>query len=254
MHWRALCGITLLVSAAPALAVGNLVDLEVYDATAGITLPVYRHGGRNYVAGEPAHEYRLALASHAGGRTLAVTSVDGVNVVSGETAAPGQTGYVLGAWQSYDILGWRKSLERVASFYFTSLGDSYAARTGRPRNVGVIGVAVFLEKLPYVPPAAMNSAPESGAARDEAARAGAAPAPMAKAQQPDSKLGTGHGRGRDSTVVDTEFDRASSRPDETIVVYYDSRANLVAQGIIPGVDARRGGLPNPFPNGFVPDP
>ena len=45
-----------------------------------------------------------------------------------------------------EITGWRKSLERTAAFYFTDLGDSYAARTGRPQNVGVIGVAVFQER------------------------------------------------------------------------------------------------------------
>jgi hypothetical protein len=55
-------------------------------------------------------------------------------------------------------------------------------------------------------------------------------------------------------VVNTEFERSSSRPAETIAIYYDSRANLVAQGIIPGQDLLRPPLPNPFPAGFVPDP
>jgi hypothetical protein len=38
-------------------------------------------------------------------------------------------------------------MDRTAAFYFTDLGDSYAARTGRPHNVGVVGVAVFQEKV-----------------------------------------------------------------------------------------------------------
>jgi hypothetical protein len=271
MQWRTLLGMALMASAAPVLAVGNTLDLRVYDASAGTTLPVYRHDGRYYIAGEPGHEYRLALASRSGGRALAVVSVDGVNAVTGETAAPDQSGYVLGPYQCYSVMGWRKSLDRVASFYFTSLGDSYAARTGRPRNVGVIGVAVYAEKpapMPEPMPDYQQRGPESnqpapGAARDDAARpeAGAAPAapamPLAKSaasERAQNSLGTGHGRSLDSSVVDTEFERASSTPLETIVIYYDARANLVAQGIIPSLDARRGNWPNPFPNGFVPDP
>jgi hypothetical protein len=42
-----------------------------------------------------------------------------------------------------------------------------------------------------------------------------------------------------------------SAPVEAITIYYDSRQNLIAQGIIP----RYARLPQPFPNGgFVPDP
>ena len=88
----------------------------------------------------------MRIRNCTGARVLVVTSVDGVNVISGDTAAPSQSGYVLEPWGSVEITGWRKSLSRTAAFYFTDLGDSYAARTGRPQNVGVIGVAVFQEK------------------------------------------------------------------------------------------------------------
>ncbi len=94
----------------------------------------------------PGHEYAVRIRNCTGGRVLVVTSVDGVNVISGDTASPGQSGYVLDPWASVEIAGWRKSMERTAAFYFTDLGDSYAARTGRPQNVGVIGVAVFQER------------------------------------------------------------------------------------------------------------
>ena len=77
---------------------------------------------------------RCASATCTGERILAVTSVDGVNAVSGETASPEQSGYVIDAWGSVEITGWRKSLDRTAAFYFTDLGDSYAARTGRPEQ------------------------------------------------------------------------------------------------------------------------
>ena len=41
--------------------------------------------------------------------------------------------------------GSEAALSQTAAFYFTDLADSYAARTGRPDNVGVIGVALFRE-------------------------------------------------------------------------------------------------------------
>jgi len=44
------------------------------------------------------------------------------------------------------------SMEEVAAFYFTSVADSYAGRTDRPQNVGVIGVAVYREAEPLPPP------------------------------------------------------------------------------------------------------
>jgi hypothetical protein len=53
--------------------------------------------------------------------------------------------------------------------------------------------------------------------------------------------------------VYTQFRRASATPDETLAIYYDTHANLVAMGVIPRVPSAA--TPNPFPAGrFVPDP
>src|SRR5262245_57212978 len=174
---------TLIASFACGLAhAGSLANLEVYDRTAGQTLPIYEHEGRLYVAGEPRHQYELRVRNSSGGRVLAVASVDGVNVITGQTAAQEQSGYVLGRWDSVRIEGWRKSLDEVATFYFTRLADSYAARTGRPNDVGVIGVALFRERQQYFEQpccrpfrddqsAAPSAAPEANAqAADESAR------------------------------------------------------------------------------------
>ncbi|MCI1710798.1 MAG: hypothetical protein LKM39_11215 [Chiayiivirga sp.] len=108
----------------------------------------YVHDGQTWIAGTPGHRYAVRLRNNSGERVLAVLSVDGVNAVSGETASAQQAGYVLGPWQETEVAGWRKSLNDIAQFEFTALGDSYAARTGRPHNVGVIGVAVFRERAP----------------------------------------------------------------------------------------------------------
>jgi hypothetical protein len=232
---------------------GALADLEIYDRSAGQVLPLYRHEGRLYVAGEPGHEYELRIRNRGGGRLLAVGSVDGVNVLSGQTASPGQGGYVLDPYGSVSVAGWRKSLQRVAAFYFTALPDSYAARTGRPDDVGVIGVALFRERVPL--PAAPQPRDDEPAPPAKAAPpAAAARAESQAAPAPEGRLGTGHGRSEYSAAYETAFERLSDSPEEVISIWYNSRRNLVAQGVIaqPRWTAQR--QPNPFPGGFVPDP
>ncbi len=265
MKFRRLAlALALMSSAVPAFAVGNLADVTLYDRASGRILPTYFSDGRWYVAGRPGNEYEIRIRNQSGGDVLAVTSVDGVNVVSGETAAPGQTGYVLTPGSYLPIKGWRKDMTRVAAFYFTRLDDSYASRTGRPDNVGVIGVAVFRRKVE--PPIAMEQeqryrreAPMAGAAKDSASGNAdaqpSAPRPSARAESApaEKSLGTGHGRIQTSQVRYTSFERESETPNEVIAIWYDSHTNLVARGVIPSpVPAPRD--PQPFPANFVPDP
>jgi hypothetical protein len=74
----------------------------------------------------------VSLRNATPGRLLGVVSVDGVNVISGETAAWQQTGYVLSPWQQHAVTGWRKSDAEVAAFHFTAAPASYAARPRPP--------------------------------------------------------------------------------------------------------------------------
>jgi hypothetical protein len=239
--------------AAPAGAVGSLADLTVYDRTEGRRLQVYWHQGRAYVVGKPGNEYQLSLRNRAGDEVLAIVSVDGVNVVTGQSASPQQSGYVLAPRAGMEIQGWRKSMAETAAFYFTSLPDSYAARTGRPDDVGVIGVALFRKKS--TPPAPIGQpfpGPYSSDSSERRDSAAAGARGMAKPAEP--QLGTGHGRRETSYAQYVNFERASSGPAEVVSLYYDSRANLVARGIIrePHPVAPLP-YPRPFP-GFVPDP
>ena len=105
----------VLVLSTHALAHGRLAQVSVYDRNDHRQLPVYWHEGKAYVAGRPGNEYQVSVRSRAE-EVLAVVSVDGVNVVTGETAAAQQSGYVLSPGRGLDICGWRKSLERIASF------------------------------------------------------------------------------------------------------------------------------------------
>jgi hypothetical protein len=231
--WKTLPAVAAFLNASYALALGGLADLSVYDRTEGRQLAVHWHEERAYVVGKPGNEYQVALRSRSGEEVLAVVSVDGINVITGRSADPGQSGYVLAPRGALEIRGWRKSLAQTAAFYFTSLPDSYAARTGRPDDVGVIGVALFRKRQDL--PAASISKSDARAAADQG-------------------LGTGHGRHEDSPAQYVSFERATSAPAEVVTLYYDSYRNLLARGVIrEAVPVAPFPLPRPFP-GFVPDP
>lgn len=222
-----------------------LVDLDVVDRETGQWLPEYRHRGDAWIAGVPGHRYAVRLANRTGERVLVVLSVDGVNAVSGQTAAPSQAGYVLDPWETAEIAGWRKSLDDIAQFVFTDLPDSYAARTGRPDDVGVVGIAVFREDAP--PPWAPPAPPPPVAAR------AAKPADAGAAEAAPQRLGTGHGAREWAPVGQTTFRRRGARPDQLETLRYDDAGTLAALGVLPApgpLHAR----PRAFPGGFVPDP
>lgn len=265
----AVLGLLCSIAACPALAVGSLADVSIYDRSSGEMLPVFQADGRWYVAGRTGNEYEVRIRNDTGGDLLAVVSVDGVNAVTGETASTGQSGYVIGPWQSLSVQGWRKSLAHVAAFYFTDQNNAYATRTGRQNEVGVIGVAVFRRKAqssaeleqpqarseaandgrlrrqePYDAPARGSDVPSSSQSAGAGAPVDSAPAAVEK------RIGTGHGRSQTSQARYVSFERESDAPNEVTVLNYDTRANLVARGIIRSVPRD----PNPFPARFVPDP
>lgn len=248
-----------LSCAAPASA-QTLVRMDVIDRDDGVSLPEYRHRGQNWIAGSPGHRYAVRLQNTTGARVLVVLSVDGVNAVSGQTAAPSQAGYVLGPWETAEIGGWRKSLDDIAQFVFTDLPDSYAARTGRPDNVGVVGIAVFRERplppMPAPPIALREEAPRQAAkAAAPRAAAGASAAREMDAMAMPQRIGTGHGQREWAPVGQTTFERISTRPQQVTQLRYDSSEALVAMGVLPRPYAPYASQsPRAFPQGFVPDP
>jgi hypothetical protein len=141
--------IALLAASCDALSMGEFAEVTVIDRDDGARLPLHYYHGEYWVAGRPGARYAIEIRNRIGERVLAVTSVDGVNVISGDTASWNQAGYVLNAGERYKITGWRKSDSEVAAFTFTASPNSYAARTGRSGNIGVIGVAFFRERQPY---------------------------------------------------------------------------------------------------------
>lgn len=227
----------------------------------GVPVPTFQHAGETYVLGEHGDRYTLRVLNHSGRRVEAVVSVDGRDAVDGRPADPRKRGYLVPAWGSVDIDGWRLSQNSAAAFRFSTVADSYAARTGSARDVGVIGVAVFPER--YVPPPQpiypdrpYYAPPPRHYYRDEAPRDdyGPAPAPQSKAapsasessggraggslaeREPARKsrpgLGTSFGEQVDSSVREVEFVRMSpSRPALVLGARYNDREGLLALGV-----------------------
>jgi hypothetical protein len=226
---------------------------EVEVLVDGAAVPTFSHRGETYVLGQLGARYQLRVVNHTDRRVEAVVSVDGRDVIDGQPADyRRKRGYLVPPWGSVDIDGWRLSARQAAAFRFSSVGESYAARMGNARDVGVIGVAVFAER-PYYPPARPYylEEPYDRAAGDKRKRSEAAPAPAAGAPQADESQPSRSGRGRPglgtefgeevaSPVRPVSFVRASGRPAAVFGLRYDDRAGLLALGI--DVD-----------DGFVPD-
>lgn len=259
----------LLAACATEVSAQSSVEMSIVDRDSGQVLPVYRQDGRSYVAGRPAARYAVRLHNRSAGRVMVVLSVDGVNAVSGQTASWNQVGYVLEAWRSYDIAGWRKGDNVIAAFEFAALRDSYAARTGRPVNVGVIGMAVFPERPAPPKVGQLGSAPQTSSAdaaaavkseadgvADTAARSAArqmAESAMAAPQ----RLGTAHGPLEWSESTRTSFERRDATPQAVVEIAYDSYQNLVSAGIIRAGAAHANARAFPLnrdADAYVPDP
>jgi hypothetical protein len=263
-RWLSTCIALFGLTALPASAYERLVDVQVRDMDRSSTLQRYYDGNQTYVAGRPGNRYAVVMHNLTGERVLAVLSIDGVNAISGQTAGASQTGYVLAPYQRMEVRGWRKNMRDVAQFRFTDLPDSYAARTGRPDNVGVIGVAAFRERSyrQYDHYSDYENEYRRGKSSDDASSESAASdaaAPSASVQNGSAaksrqELGTGHGERRYDPARRTNFERESSYPNQVASVFYDSYEALVDRGIIRERSRRNRGQPDAFPIGFVPDP
>jgi hypothetical protein len=246
-------------------AVGRDVSVSVESPHAG-ALTSHWQGGSMYVEGRIGERYNIRVTNNSGERVEAVVTVDGRDVVSGETGDyRTQRGYVLDPYDSVVIEGYRQSLDYVAAFRFADIHASYSALRGTPQNVGVIGVAVFKEaghrrakRKPYTPvqprhyyepygggrasSAPSSSAPAAESSSDHAGY-GRATTSAKRSKAPHggsgyrptpapNRLGTEYGETTYSSVRETTFKRRNKRsPDQVSTIYYDSREGLRAKGI-----------------------
>ncbi len=238
---------------------GAFLGVEI--RVGGSPMPLYSAvdgSGRYYFAARKGADYTIVLTNRTRWRLGADIDVDGLNVISGERDRPGIPGrmYVLDAWESATIRGWRTSLEEVRRFEFVDEERSYAARSGKANDkMGWVEIAVYREQRAFV----ARPAPLSREDRDEdtrrydgeASKAPAAPGPRAAARggsadsteavaesapvrEPRSYPGTGWGRSAEDRVRVVSFDY-DPHPVENVTLRYEYASGLRALGIAPNV-------------------
>lgn len=201
----------------------------------GERLRTFQHARQTFVLGEPGDRYAIRIHNPTARRVEAVVSVDGRDAVSGDSADfVSHRGYVIPAFGSVTVDGFRTSLERVAAFRFTDPENSYSARMGTPQNVGVIGVAFFSERQREASEIARRGRAKSAPAKRSAAPSAAAPGDdrSASKRAESGRLGTEFGESRMSSVTEVAFVRErSASPDRVVVLRYDDASGLRARGI-----------------------
>lgn len=237
------------------------------------------HNGATYLPVEVGREFEITLHNSTNKRVVGVVSVDGLSVMNGEDANYNNSGYVIPAYGSYTVKGWRRGDSEVASFEVTKPGSSYAEKTGRPNNVGVIGVIFYPEKIEYTLRGTltrnsdgdntfrMNDIQPRRGICGQSVNAtysskttcgfdddGYEELTSGGIELPDAPVGTGYGRKQADRVRETEFKR-DERSKQIVTLYYDTVSNLVAKGV---PVRHHGGAPNPFPaedsKFFCPEP
>jgi len=240
---------------------GRLVDVSV--RVDGSTTPLYAKSGtwdRRYFQAFKGRNYSLVLHNNTGRRVGVLIAVDGLNVVNGERSSLRGTEpmYVLDAYETATIRGWRTSLDDVRRFVFVDEERSYAERTGQANgDMGWIRVLAFNEQRPFVwrdlnPVKPYEQDDSDGARRDEP-RAQAMPPPAAgkegaadsktramdsREAAPESNPGTGWGEQRHDPVQRTQF-LAERNATDRITLRYEYASGLRALGIVPRRDVNR---------------
>ena len=112
----------------------------------------YTHDGKIFIEAKKGSEYTIEIKNNSWQRILAICSVDGLDILNGKPAVEDGPGYVINGYGVGKFDGFRVSNEKVAKFLFDYKGGSYAAskKDGSERNVGVIGIRLFEEKV--IPP------------------------------------------------------------------------------------------------------
>lgn len=199
----------------------------------GRLLRTIHHEGKRYLpVPKVGMEYEIRVWNHGPHRIVAIVSVDGLSVMNGQPASESHSGYLVAPYSQIQIKGWRRSLDAVAAFAFVDREKSYASLTGRPENVGVIGLIAIEEQVWTPRPLAEKWDTAKPAMRGQV-----------------GNIGTEYGREIDSRVYYVPFVRSANK--QAITIYYDTEAALRKAGV--PVDPS---TPVPFPKDseFTPPP
>ena len=126
----------------------NINNVEVSILVGEKPVKLYGHNGKTFICANYGSEYSVKIKNNNHYRVMVVTSVDGIDVLNGKPADKNGVGYVVDAYGSAIIKGFRKDNDTVGAFRFTKKKKGYAKEvTGSSENSGIIALAVFAEKV-----------------------------------------------------------------------------------------------------------
>lgn len=241
----------------------------------GRPLKEYLHEGRHYVEGRKGTNFSIKVRNNSNQRVLFVPSVDGLSVIDGKSASFESSGYIVKPWSSAVIDGWRVSDSEVSQFFFTNPGESYSSRSrGGEANLGVIGVAVFKEKVQEYKPGifSYHTTEYTYTTGDKIRKITTSNVPgtiqnsgygvasldtgyindvSSNSQEPG--LGTGWGGAKQSEVVYVSFEQEES-PTQVMSLFYDTKENLKNIGVDLTREKVQISQRNPFPGRYCEPP
>ena len=234
------------------------------------------HEGQTFMEGRGGSEFEIEVRNKTANRIMVVVSVDGLSVINGTTAGVDSPGYVIKAFSSIVIPGWKVTDAQAAKFTFGNKKRSYANDTvGQTTNCGVIGVMAFSEKVTVVNPVVNYGVPASSTYSSNASSGimtkGITRGITASASSPISgSLGSVTATAASATIspqmsvsynnLGTEFGAATTFSTtattfvkdtviDTLVIYYDDARGLKGRGIVleRPIQTRSNAIPDPFP-------
>lgn len=171
----------------------------------GRPLSQYYSGSERYVEAWDGAEYELRLRNPLPDRVAVALSVDGLNTIDADrVSAWNGSKWVIEPYQTITISGWQKDTDQARRFYFTHERDSYAARLGQKRDIGLITAVFYRERSRPVP--YTRARPDD--AEPAKSRAGSQAESQAGVMRED-RAATGEGRSvrNDVCLIDMELER-----------------------------------------------
>ncbi len=213
--------------------------------------------GTNWVAATRGDRFELYIANDSDWRVMAVCSVDGLCVMTGEPAEDARLrGYIIQPGARMVVPGWRLDDDHVAEFEFTAAAKSYSAQMGRKNDKhGYLICDIYRERPlppPPKPPVEIAEVDEDFAfapsERDNILRS--APADKlfsrsagetestfdtllndaAEADEPDN-LGVGFGKKAEHRTTTVDFSVDHSAPPVRLAIRYDTERGLQRRGM-----------------------
>lgn len=232
----------------------------------GRPIPIYNDAqGRKWIEAREGTKFEVKVENDNYTRFLAVISVDGLNVINAKHEDPKKApGYIVDSKSSISIPGWLVDENKTREFVFTEKGTAYANKIGADAsNIGVIGCAVFREKiswLPYTtttynwyyPNYKWGDTTITGdlVYRDTAFTDSISSETYSVFNSPTSSeikttsLGVGSGEKVNYQTTTSTFERMEN-PETVLEIFYDDRQGLLDRGII----LEEKPLPRAFPVG-----